>query len=318
MKLFRYITILLVVAGVALLFVVKGESHKEVPPVEFSTVVIPETPRQVSFAGEKIDLDRLDMYERFDRELTTICYSHSTTSLALKRANRYFPVIEPILKKEGIPTDFLYLAVIESFLNPRVVSPAKAAGIWQIMPATGREYGLEVNNDIDERFHVEKSTRAACKYLKEAYAKYGNWATVAASYNAGMGRITTELEKQKEENAFDLFLNEETSRYVFRILAMKEVFSSPQKYGFRIKSHQLYQPIHYTEVKVDSTIDDLAQFAQKHKVSYAQLKEANPWLRTRTLPDKSRRVYYVKIPRKEDLYLSKRDFKTYRKEWVID
>ncbi|WP_418428822.1 lytic transglycosylase domain-containing protein [Barnesiella intestinihominis] len=152
---------------------------------EFSDVIVPEFPLQVKFANELVDLDRLDMYERFDRELTTLCYMHSSTSLAIKRANRYFPILEPILKEEKVPTDFLYLAVIESTLNPRAVSPAKAVGIWQIMPRTGREYGLEVNNDIDERYHIEKSTRAACKYLKDAYEKYGSWTTVAASYNAG-------------------------------------------------------------------------------------------------------------------------------------
>lgn len=151
---------------------------------EFSDVIVPEFPLQVKFANELVDLDRLDMYERFDRELTTLCYMHSSTSLAIKRANRYFPILEPILKEEKVPTDFLYLAVIESTLNPRAVSPAKAVGIWQIMPRTGREYGLEVNNDIDERYHIEKSTRAACKYLKDAYEKYGSWTTVAASYNA--------------------------------------------------------------------------------------------------------------------------------------
>ncbi len=317
MKLYTYITILFL-TGIVTLFEVKGESRKAGGPPVFSAVVIPETPRQVTFAGEKIELDRLDMYERFDRELTTTCYSHSVTSLALKRANRYFPVIEPILKEEGIPTDFLYLAVIESFLNPRVVSPAKAAGIWQIMPKTGREYGLEVNDDVDERFHVEKSTRAACRYLKEAYEKYGNWMTVAASYNAGMGRISTEIEKQMAHRAFDLWLNEETSRYMFRILAMKELFSSPQKYGYFVKSHQLYQPIGYTEVQVDTTITDLARFAQERNISYAQLKEANLWLRNRFLPNKSGRVYRIKIPRKADLYVSKHPLAVYRKEWVID
>ncbi len=317
MNLYSYITILFL-TGIASLFVVKGENREAGVASEFSKVIIPEIRRQVTFAGEEIKLDRLDMYERFDRELTTACYSHSVTSLALKRANRYFPIIEPILKEEGIPTDFLYLAVIESTLNPRVVSPAKAAGIWQIMPKTGREYGLEVNDDIDERFHVEKSTRAACRYLKEAYEKYGNWMTVAASYNAGMGRISTEIEKQMANHAFDLWLNEETSRYMFRVLAMKEIFSSPQKYGYLIKSHQLYQPIGYTEVKVDSTITDLARFAQEHHITYAQLKEANSWLRNRFLPNKSGRVYRIKIPRKEDLYLSKRPITVYRKEWVID
>lgn len=228
---------------------------------EFSDVIVPEFPLQVKFANELVDLDRLDMYERFDRELTTLCYMHSSTSLAIKRANRYFPILEPILKEEKVPTDFLYLAVIESTLNPRAVSPAKAVGIWQIMPRTGREYGLEVNNDIDERYHIEKSTRAACKYLKDAYEKYGSWTTVAASYNAGMGRISTELEKQLADRSFDLWLNEETSRYVFRILAMKEIFSSPAKYGYKLKTKQLYQPIRYSEIKIDTTINNLAVFA---------------------------------------------------------
>ena len=210
------------------------------------------------------------------------------------------------------------MAVIESTLNPRAVSPAKAVGIWQIIPRTGREYGLEVNNDIDERYHIEKSTRAACKYLKDAYEKYGSWTTVAASYNAGMGRISTELEKQLADRSFDLWLNEETSRYVFRILAMKEIFSSPAKYGYKLKAKQLYQPIRYSEIKVDTTINNLAVFAQSKGVSYAQLKEANPWLRSRFLPDKSRKVYYIKIPMKDDLYYTKRKFTTYKKEWVID
>lgn len=312
MKLDKY---LIVVLSVLLPLFVQGE---EMAQKEFSNVVIPEFPLKMQFAGETVDLDRLDMYERFDRELTTLCYMHSSTSLAIKRANRYFPIMAPILEKEGIPSDFLYLAVIESTLNPRALSPAKALGIWQIMPRTGREYGLEVNNDIDERCHVEKSTRAACRYLKDAYAKYGSWTTVAASYNAGMGRISSELEKQLVDHSFDLWLNEETSRYVFRILAMKEIFSSPAKYGYKLKTRQLYQPIRYTEIRVDTTINNLALFAQSQGISYAQLKESNPWLRTRTMPDKSRKVYYIKIPKKDDLYYTKRKFTAYRKEWVID
>lgn len=312
MKLDKY---LIVVLSVLLPLFVQGE---EMAQKEFSNVVIPEFPLKMQFAGETVDLDRLDMYERFDRELTTLCYMHSSTSLAIKRANRYFPIMAPILEKEGIPSDFLYLAVIESTLNPRALSPAKALGIWQIMPRTGRKYGLEVNNDIDERCHVEKSTRAACRYLKDAYAKYGSWTTVAASYNAGMGRISSELEKQLVDHSFDLWLNEETSRYVFRILAMKEIFSSPAKYGYKLKTRQLYQPIRYTEIRVDTTINNLALFAQSQGISYAQLKEANPWLRTRTMPDKSRKVYYIKIPKKDDLYYTKRKFTAYRKEWVID
>ena len=186
------------------------------------------------------------------------------------------------------------------------------------MPRTGREYGLEVNNDIDERYHIEKSTRAACKYLKDAYEKYGSWTTVAASYNAGMGRISTELEKQLADRSFDLWLNEETSRYGVRRFAMKERFSEPARYGYKLKAKQLYQPIRYSEIKVDTTINNLAVFAQSKGVSYAQLKEANPWLRSRFLPDKSRKVYYIKIPMKDDLYYTKRKFTTYKKERVND
>ena len=279
---------------------------------------IPDVPESVTFAGEKVKLDRYDLYERYERELTATCYMHSTTLLTLKRANRYMPVIEPILKREGVPADFVYLAAIESHFNPRAYSSAKAAGIWQFMPKTAKEYGLEVNEYVDERYNIEKATVAACRYLKNAYQKYGNWVSTAASYNAGMGRISSELTKQDEKNALDLLLTEETSRYVFRILAMKQVFAAPAEYGFVLKAQQLYQPIATTTIEVDTPIVNLTDFAKRHGTTYMQLKEFNPWLRARELPNKSGKVYKIEIPVKKDMYYREgRQYKSYRPEWTV-
>lgn len=280
--------------------------------------VVPDFPTKVEWAGEQIDLDRFDMRERYDRELTSFCYMHSNTLLILKRANRYFPVIEPILKKNNVPTDFVYLAAIESYLNPRAVSPAKAAGLWQLLPTTAKEAGLEVNDYVDERFNIEKSTEAACRYLKSAYAKYGSWTTVAASYNAGMGRISNELAKQQHESSFDLWLNEETSRYVFRVLVLKEILEDPYHFGFAVKRHQLYHPVRVREVLVNEPIEDLAVFAKNHGITYAQLKEFNSWLRDRSLPNKSGKRYKILIPEKDDLFYSTRQIPVYHKKWAVD
>lgn len=208
-----------------------------------SLVQTPELPAQVSFAGQAVALDRYDLRERFDRELTAFCYLHSTTLLILKRANRYFPVVEPILRENGIPDDFKYLMAIESNLDLQARSPRGAAGPWQFMEATGRQFGLEVNRNIDERYHLEKATRAACKYLRQAYGKYHDWVSVAASYNAGQHRISTSLANQGEDTALDLWLNSETSRYMFRILALKTVFTHPARYGFRLRAENLYPPV---------------------------------------------------------------------------
>lgn len=310
---FLYISAIVVCA---LLFTSSSRKDEPREITLFSTV--PEVPATVSLAGEKVDLDRFDMYERFDRELTSMCYTHSNTLLTLKRANRYFPVLEPILEKNDIPKDFVYLAAIESFLNPRAISPAKAAGIWQIVPETAKLYGLEVNQYVDERYHVEKATEAACKYFKSAYTKYKHWPTVAASYNAGMGRISSELDKQLTDNSFDLWLNEETSRYVFRIMAMKEILKNPYKFGFVIKKRQLYQPIRTKTIMVDKPIEDLARFAVENNITYAQLKEFNPWLRDRNLPNANGKVYELKIPLNEDMFYSSRKFATHQKNWTID
>lgn len=281
-------------------------------------VTPPTVPEKVSFAGQEIDLSRYDHRERIDRELMSFTYMHSTTMLTVKRANRYFPIIEPILKAYGLPDDFKYLAVIESNLNPLAKSPAGAAGIWQFMPVTGREFGLEVNSNIDERYHIEKETKAACSYLKEAYARFGDWLSVAAAYNAGQGRISTQLSKQLADRATDLWLVEETSRYMFRLLAAKTVFSHPQQYGFLLKCEHLYPPIPYTEVSVTSGIGNLPQFAKEKGITYAQLKEANPWLRDNSLMNKSGRTYVLKIPTRAGMYYNPQETVPHNRDWVID
>lgn len=282
----------------------------------FSIVENPDVPLSMNFAGQKIDLDRIDMFERLDRELTSMTYTHGNTLLMLKRANRYFPQLAPILKKNGVPLDMLYLACIESTLNPRAYSSAKAAGLWQFMPETAKQYGLEVNEWVDERYNTEKATEAACRYLKKAYQKYGNWESVAASYNGGMGRISSELSKQLASSAFDLYLVDETSRYMFRILAAKLIMENPAAYGFRLDRHQLYQPIEFDEVQVSGPVEDWPTWAKDRGVSFYQLREMNPWIRSKSLPNKSGKTYSVKIPKKDSLYRSKQKKTVYNKSWV--
>lgn len=278
----------------------------------------PDVPMSVVIAGEQVLLDRVDMYERLDREMTQIIYGHSNLFLSIKRANKYFPVIVPILKKNGIPEDFAYLAVVESYLSPTARSYAGAVGMWQFLKGTAKQYGLIVNDEVDERYDPVKSTEAACRYLKDAYAKYKHWPTVAASYNAGMGRISKELERQFAGNSFDLYLNEETSRYVFRFIAMKLIIEQPKKYGFFITKRQLYQPMKYTTVNVTGSVDDWSEWAQKRGISYLQLKEMNPWIRSTKLVNREKRVYTVKIPRQESLYRSKITYSVYNKNWIVD
>lgn len=252
-------------------------------------------PGQMEFSGETVPLYVADVKERLDREMIINMNLHSTTTLILKRANRTFPVIEPILKKYGVPDDFKYLAVIESGLV-NVVSPAGARGVWQFMPETAKEKGMEVNDIVDERYHVEKSTEAACKYLLDAKNKFGNWTLAAAAYNGGMAGVSRQMTLQQEANYYDLLLTEETSRYVFRILALKEIMKNPTKYGFEIATDQLYYPIETKKIEIDSSITDLAVFAKNQGVNYKILKIHNPWLRDRKLDNKGKKRYVIEIP----------------------
>lgn len=293
------------------------EALVETQTAEFSTVVNPSIPSSVTFAGKKVDLDPTHMWERLDRELTAMTYTHGNTLLGIKRANRYFPILAPILKKNGIPSDMIYLAVIESTLNPRALSPAKAGGLWQLMPATGKEYGLEVNEDVDERYDPVKATEAASRYLKNAYAKYGNWESVAASYNGGMARISKELGSQQVDSAYDLYLADETMRYIFRMLAMKLIMENPSAYGFNLTADQLYQPIEYKVVEVNTPVDDWAAWAKKQGIDYLTLREHNPWIRSKTLPNKSGKTYKVNIPTRDSLSRSRQKVKVYNPAWVV-
>lgn len=297
---------------------IKDDSDKEIENKVLSLTKSVGIPAKVKFAGETIDLDRYDLHERFDREINSFAYFHATTMLLIKRANRYFPIIEPILKKNNIPDDFKYLAVIESSLDTRAVSPAKAAGFWQFLSSTGKENGLEVRSEVDERFHIEKATEAACKYLRQAYNKYGSWSSVALSYNGGQARISTELDKQGADEGLDLWLVEETTRYYFRMVAIKQIFQNPAAYGFVLSAKQLYKPMTYREVHVDTTIPDLALFAKDNGVTYAQLKDANTWLRDRKLTVTAPKKYTIKIPTEKSLYYSKEAPKVHNKAWVTE
>lgn len=288
----------------------------EMPP---SKAINPYVPAEMTFAGKRIDLRRADLRERMDRELITFTYGHTTTLLMIKRANRYFPIIEPILKECGVPDDLKYLMAIESSVDIRALSPAKAAGLWQFMPATGKEYGLEIGTNVDERYHVEKATRAACKYLKEGFAKYGDWLTVAASYNAGFGRISSELEKQKAGTSMDLWLVRETSRYMFRILAAKQVFASPRSYGFILRAADLYPNLPTRPYEVKSTITDLGAFAREQGVPMSLLKEVNPWLISNTLPVRpGGKSYIIDIPVMDKWTYDPASTVPHNRAWVVE
>jgi len=249
-----------------------------------------------SFAGETVTLDEHDLRERMDKELLVNTYWQSNMMLMIKRSNKYFPTIERILKEEGVPDDFKYLAVIESGLE-NVNSPVGAKGFWQIMKTTGREMGLEVNSNVDERYHIENATRVACTYLKKAKKKLGSWTLAAASYNRGITGINRLLEKQQAETYYDLLLNSETRRYVFRILAMKEILSKPAHYGFVFEAQDLYTEIPVYTVEVDTAISNIARFAKTMGVNYKQMKIHNPWLLQNHLNNKSRKLYHIKLPK---------------------
>ena len=253
-------------------------------------------PKNLNFAGEKVPVTDFTVREAMEKELIINTYWQAQSLLLHKRANRWFPVIEPILKQNDIPDDFKYIALIESQLT-NVVSPQGATGFWQLVEPTARDYGLEISDEVDERYDVAKSTQAACKYFKEAYRQFGNWTLVAASYNRGMGGIQAALDKQKVSNYYDLLLTDETSRYVFRILAMKEIISRPKVYGYILRKKDLYPPIATKKITVDTTIHDLAVFAVSQKINYKILKTFNPWLRLNALTNDTKRKYIIEIPK---------------------
>jgi len=262
-----------------------------------------QVPDDLNFAGEQLPLNNPDILERMDRELLVNTYWQSNGLLMFKRANKVFPIIEPILEKNGIPDDFKYLAVIESGLL-NVVSPAGAKGVWQIMPKTAREYGLEVNSNVDERYHLEMATEVACDYLKKSKEKLGSWTLAAAAYNAGMAGVTRRLEEQNVSDYYDLLLGEETGRYMFRIIALKEIMSNPDKYGFNFRSKDLYNEVPTYKVEVDTAVASFTAFAEKFNINYKILKLHNPWLREPHLNNKSRKQYFINIP-KDGYYSSK-------------
>jgi len=251
-------------------------------------------PAALFFANEDAPLQDPDVYERIDRELHVNTYWQSNGLLMFKRSHKFFPTIETILAENGVPDDFKYLALIESGLQ-NVTSPAGAKGFWQIMKATGREYGLEVNQNVDERYHLEKATKVACTYLKNAKNKLGNWTLAAAAYNAGNRRISESMTKQNSDNYYDLLLNDETARYLPRILAVKEILTHPTDYGFIFDNEDLYKEELTYEVKVDTAITNITRFAKKYGMTYKEFKRFNPWLREGHLNNKSRKEYFIKI-----------------------
>lgn len=252
-------------------------------------------PDEISFAGERVPLENFDTRESLEREVITTTYRHSSTILIIKRAGRYMPVIEKILKENNIPDDFKYLAVAESDLS-NAISPAGATGFWQIMAPTGKEQGMEINNEVDERYNLEKSTKFACDYFRKSYEKYGNWTLAAASYNGGRNGIDDQIEIQKEYNYYDLLLTEETARYIFRVLSYKLVINDPASFGFDIDSAEIYPVLRYYEVKVDTAVADFAEFAKSYGTNYKMLKLLNPWLRKPYLTNRAGKSYLIKIP----------------------
>lgn len=255
-------------------------------------------PEKMEFCGEYLPLSKPNIRERIDKELLVNTYWQSNGFLLLKRSNKYLPVIEPILESYGIPNDFKYLPIIESGLQ-NVTSPAGAKGFWQIMRSTGKEYGLEINSNVDERNNLILSTHVACKYLLKAKERFGSWTLAAAAYNAGINKIHNELERQSVDNYYDLLLSEETSRYIYRIFAIKEIFNNPTSYGFNFKKEDLYTYPNTYFVEVDTAVTDFVQFASAFNINYKQLKIHNPWLRERHLNNKSRKKYKIQIPKIE-------------------
>jgi hypothetical protein len=298
-KLWKILLPIIIAAKVAVIVLILGSARSDnskiiiESEIEFKSVEIPES---VSFAGEPMPIERFDVKESFDRELLSNAYFHSQTIRYIKLAPRYFSVIEPILKEKGIPDDFKYLAVAESGFNPQAISPARAVGFWQFMKGTAQDYGLEVNSLVDERYHIEKSTYAACQYLLDSYEKFGSWTLVAASYNRGRSGIQKQLTRQKTNNYYDLLITTETARYVYRITALKTIMENPESYNFYISDDEKYPLIKTKDVVIKGAVANFADFAKEHGINYKLLKYFNPWLRDIHLTNSKGKKYIVKIP----------------------
>lgn len=290
----------LAVAGVTIMissfgFTSEGVKNEDTAEKIEATVKSLEIPAKLNFSGEPVPLEDPDVFERLDRELLVNTYWQSNAIMLIKRGHKYFPIIEPILEEYGVPDDFKFLALAESGLM-QVVSPAGATGFWQLMKGTAKEYGLEVNSNVDERYNIEIATHAACQYLLKSKEKFGSWTLAAAAYNAGNSGIVKQQKRQEVENYYDLLLVEETSRYVFRILALKELYNNYTDYGFAIDSSHFYAPIETTPVVVDTAVENLAEFAKSHQISYKTLKRYNPWLRDNFLINNSGKEYIFQLP----------------------
>jgi membrane-bound lytic murein transglycosylase D len=293
----------IIAAGIIILtlFVSAGgdeaKARKSTMNTEIKYSVYPvNLPSELQFAGERVPLEYFDVKEDLDKELLINVYWQSHSMLLIKRANRYFPVIEKVLRKNGIPDDMKYLAVAESDLT-NSVSPDQAVGFWQFVDGTARDYRLEVNDEVDERYHIEKSTEAACVFLKESWDRYGSWTMAAASYNIGRSGLNEQIERQKSDYYYDLLLNEETGRYIYRALAIKLILSNPEEYGFYAGDKDLYPVIPTYEVTVDGSVEDFTDFASKYGINYKILKIFNPWLRDKMLTNPLKKTYYIRIPK---------------------
>ena len=295
---------ILIIAPVLLVITLTSVSNKEISVIQnddefehYSNVIAaPYIPTEITFAGEKVPLEVYWVRERLDRELINVVYQHSRTLQTMKRTPRFFPVIEQILKEEGVPDDFKYLCVAESNLE-NVISPAKATGYWQFLESTGKGFGLQISDEVDERYDLEKSTRAACQYIKDSKKNLGNWALAAAAYNMGEGRLKNNKITQQTNDYWDMYLNEETSRYLYRILAYKIVFENPKEYGLKVEKNDLYYPVPCNEINIDKSIPSLEDFALENEITYLELRMLNPWLRSSKLTV-NHKEYKVKIPKK--------------------
>ncbi len=310
------VTVILILIFVIGLGFTKDEQKKEDPTFKQKfrnnySIYSLDLPNSLTFAGEEVPVDHFDVREALDRELLVNTYWQSHTLLLIKRANRYFPMIEEILREHNIPEDFKYIPLIESELT-HSISPAGAVGFWQFLRGTARDYGLEVNYQVDERYNIEKSTEAACEFFKDAYEKFDSWTLAATAFNFGRSATARQLERQDAESYYNLILNQETARYIYRILAMKLIINNPERYGFNLREEDLYYPIPYTKVEMDTTVQDFAKFAERFSINYKLLKIMNPWLRENYLRNPRGKTYEIKIP--EDGYRNYQKLFTHHKQ----